>query len=67
MLSHEPMFLEANSPYINIHGHLHQNKMAGENYINVSAEHLNYTPALLDDILKPYNIDQKELDALIDL
>lgn len=37
---------------INIHGHLHQNKVDDKRYINVSVEQIDYTPKLLQDIFK---------------
>jgi calcineurin-like phosphoesterase family protein len=35
----------------NIHGHLHSNKLDDPRYINVSAEHTNLTPVLLDTVI----------------
>ena len=54
ILSHEPVFLESNSPYACIYGHTHQNNYIGpnNNYFNVSVEQINYTPISFDLIKK---------------
>ncbi len=36
----------------NIHGHLHHTKLDDSRYINVSAECINLTPVLLDELLQ---------------
>jgi len=50
ILSHAPVWLSPVMPYVNIHGHIHQNKLEYDGYVNVSVEHINYTPILLDKI-----------------
>ena len=61
ILSHEPVFLEANSCRVNIHGHLH----IGEHrifkhdsdknlYYNVSVEQIDYKPISIHAIEKHY-------------
>jgi calcineurin-like phosphoesterase family protein len=53
ILSHEPLFMEANSPYVNAHGHIHQHKYADtEHYYNCSVEHHAYKPVAFEDILE---------------
>lgn len=53
VLSHFPIHPEClKEGYINIHGHLHSNNLADKRYVNVSVEQVNYTPILLQDILK---------------
>lgn len=45
LLSHKPVFLTEESPFCNVHGHIHRNRI--ENpllYVNVSAECIDYTP-----------------------
>lgn len=37
--------------YMNIHGHLHHNKLPDHRYFNVSAEQINLTPIPYDEIL----------------
>jgi len=60
ILSHEPVFLEANSPYGNLHGHIHQHKYEGIHHFNCSVEHHNYTPVLMSVIEDHYrNIGHK--------
>lgn len=57
-LSHEPMFLTASMPYVNIHGHIHSKTMSTNTtpnqYVNVSVEHTNYTPLDFKTIKKVY-------------
>lgn len=48
ILSHEPCREAFNNPYVyNIHGHLHNAKLELDNYICVSAKHINYKPMKL--------------------
>lgn len=44
ILSHEPIYLNENMPYMNIHGHLHSQKFDSKQFVNVSVECINYTP-----------------------
>jgi len=52
ILSHENVFLNEQLPYINIHGHLHQNSLDAKCYVNVCVENTSYKPILLDSITK---------------
>lgn len=36
----------------NIHGHVHENSLADQRYINVSAEVVDYTPKLLNELIQ---------------
>lgn len=53
IMSHEPMFVTTSAPYANIFAHVHTNPMyktvSNRSYC-VSAERLNYIPALLSEI-----------------
>ena len=53
-VSHEPMFLTSSMPYVNIHGHIHSKTMSTDSepnqYVNVSVEHIAYTPILFEEI-----------------
>jgi calcineurin-like phosphoesterase family protein len=51
-LSHEPMFLDDNTIYKNIHGHVHSQGRNTQKSFCVSVEQINYTPILLKDIKK---------------
>jgi len=51
MLSHEPIFLNENMPYINIHGHTHDKVYGGTSYKNVSVEVTGYKPIDFETIL----------------
>ena len=50
ILSHEPFDIESGE--INIHGHIHNLLVTGRGrHINVSVEHINYTPVPYPDII----------------
>lgn len=53
MLSHAPLYLNANMPYANLFGHVHQNPIytdCSKQSFCVSAERIAYTPIALDQI-----------------
>lgn len=52
ILSHEPIYLNANMPYANVHGHIHNLKYEGSHHINACVEHWDYTPFLFDRVLE---------------
>ena len=54
-LTHCPihsMELENNRFRFNIHGHIHEEKIENDKYICVSCEHVNYTPILIETLIK---------------
>jgi len=71
-LSHEPMELDNESSYINIHGHIHsrgrmkqfEHIISATHHICVCTENIDYTPILLEDLIKyaPHNHKIKEVD-----
>lgn len=50
MLSHEPLYISKNMPYMNIHGHIHHLKYDDSQFFNVSVECINYTPISFEKI-----------------
>lgn len=54
ILSHIPVFMNDTMPYVNIHGHTHQNNQASKKYFNVSVENINYTPINFRTIIKMF-------------
>jgi len=58
ILSHEPLYINANMPYVNIHGHTHSEKSNNPQKINVSVEVLEYKPILFEEIKKIYAISE---------
>ena len=51
LLSHEPLYVNANMPYANIFGHVHGNpayKDASGQHVCVSCERIGYTPLALE-------------------
>ena len=56
ILSHAPLPLSNDMPYVNIHGHIHSKQMNGGNYYNVSVELHDYKPMRLDDIAAEFPI-----------
>lgn len=53
ILSHEPVYLNANMPYANLYGHVHNNPsyrdVSGQSFC-VSAERIDYTPLSFEEI-----------------
>lgn len=52
ILSHEPLYLNKNMPYMNIHGHIHHLKYDDDQFFNVSVECIYYTPINFEEICK---------------
>ena len=50
IFSHEPVYLNKNMPYANIHGHTHSTCYKNKQYVNVSVEALDYKPIEFDKI-----------------
>ncbi|MBC8061180.1 MAG: metallophosphoesterase [Clostridiaceae bacterium] len=50
ILSHEPLYLNENMPYANIHGRIHKLKYDSKQFFNVSVECINYTPIDFENI-----------------
>lgn len=50
ILSHEPVYLNENMPYANIHGHIHHLKYDDKQFFNVSVECIDYTPILFEKV-----------------
>lgn len=58
ILSHIPINSESRGRFsLNVHGHLHQNKLEDPWYYNVSVEQINYTPV---DIQTIFNLVDKD-------
>jgi calcineurin-like phosphoesterase family protein len=57
ILSHIPIHPSELRGCINIHGHIHEEKINDSRYINVSCEAINYKPQLLSEILKKNSIE----------
>ncbi len=53
ILSHEPVYLNANMPYANFYGHVHNNpsykSVSGQSFC-LSAERIGYTPVTFEEI-----------------
>lgn len=56
ILSHAPLYVNQNMPYVNIHGHLHWHgsKYDNEKFFNVSVERINYTPIDFEEIVNHF-------------
>ena len=54
ILSHKPIEIENMGSFINIHGHIHEKSMSDLNYVNVSVEHIDYTPIAFNKIIEKY-------------
>lgn len=53
LLSHEPLYVNANMPYVNVFGHVHGNPaykdVSGQHFC-VSGERIGYTPVALEQV-----------------
>lgn len=62
ILSHEPLYINRNMPYANIYGHVHGNEsyrtVSGQSAC-VSAERINYTPVLFEELFDAMKKEQK--------
>ena len=47
---HESSLVRKDFTMRNVHGHLHQRKIADERYVNVSVEQINYTPVHIEEL-----------------
>jgi calcineurin-like phosphoesterase family protein len=55
IMSHIPIHPDSLGRFgLNIHGHLHSNKIADDRYICVSVEHTNFTPIEFTGLLESY-------------
>jgi len=56
ILSHHPLSMNKHMPYVNIHGHLHNNShrdfKTGPKHFNVCVENINYKPVDFDELKK---------------
>jgi calcineurin-like phosphoesterase family protein len=56
VLSHIPLHPDSMYRWIaNIHGHVHANSLASNQYVNVSVEAINYTPVNFEEIRERFN------------
>jgi len=60
ILSHKPLEtqLTRGFPLVNIHGHIHTNKIEGDQFINVGVMHWDYTPVNFNDIKRVLGVDE---------
>lgn len=63
LLSHEPIYVNAHMPYINVHGHIHGHKYEDKHYFNACVEHWNYTPFNFDLVIEAGKEILKEEEA----
>lgn len=52
ILSHEPLLMSEDMPYLNIHGHTHSLTLESKKHINISVEQTQYKPILLNSIIR---------------
>jgi calcineurin-like phosphoesterase family protein len=65
LLSHEPIFVNEQCPFCNIHGHTHLNRFENtELHVNVSAECIDYTPIAFGVVRKIVRERLKKYNAL---
>jgi calcineurin-like phosphoesterase family protein len=54
ILSHEPVYINEHMPYVNIHGHTHQESSNNPQKVNVSVECIDYKPIDIQTIFDKY-------------
>lgn len=59
-LSHEPLYMNKQMPYVNVHGHIHSQKYEGLQYYNVSVEHWDYKPVSFEQIQDSVVISEEQ-------
>ncbi|GGI43210.1 metallophosphatase [Paenibacillus marchantiophytorum] len=59
-LSHEPMYMNKQMPYVNVHGHIHGQKYEGLHYYNVSVEQLDYSPVSFEQIRDAVVVNEEQ-------
>lgn len=52
ILSHEPIEMSQDMPYLNIHGHIHQDNIDDGKHLNVSVEQIDYRPVKVDKLIR---------------
>jgi len=60
ILSHHPLYINSNMPYVNFHGHTHSLSFNSKQYINCSVEVTHYFPRDLDELIKDNFIKSNE-------
>ena len=56
-ISHAPMYLTEDMPYVNCHGHLHSKMQTGANYFNLCVENNGFSPISLDAIKAKFAVE----------
>lgn len=64
ILSHEPVYVGPEMPYVNIHGHTHGESSTNPRKVNVCVEATDYKPASLDGIIARFTKQQKRTEKL---
>ena len=54
LLTHKPLYMNENMPFVNIHGHTHSMCFDSKLYVNVGVDVLNYKPILFNEIKERY-------------
>lgn len=57
ILSHQPVYLNEATPYVNFHGHIHSKTLSYKGYVNCSVECINYTPISFEAIKKRLGVE----------
>jgi len=55
ILSHQPVFMNCNMPYMNVHGHIHTNILNTNLFYNVGMMNHDYKPVNFEDIKNHVN------------
>lgn len=60
IFSHEPLYVNNNMPYVNIHGHIHGQQYKSDQYYNVSVEQIGYKPISFNEVVKRYTREETQ-------
>jgi len=60
ILSHEPVYVGPQMPYVNIHGHTHSESSSNPQKVNISVEQIGYKPILLQELFDRFKDERPE-------
>lgn len=61
ILSHAPVYVSEQMPYVNIHGHLHKTDWTSKRFLNVGVDNWDFTPVSFDQVKKYFGLDREEV------
>jgi calcineurin-like phosphoesterase family protein len=62
IISHEPVYVNENMPYANIHGHLHKTDWTSKRFLNVGIDNHDFYPVSFDDVMSYFCLTDEPED-----